>query len=77
MWMDAVDLRDFYATGQGRVARLMIRRQIRAIWPDVTGKSVLGMGYATPYLGMFRDEAFYRPCQRLKACCTGREKAVA
>ncbi len=57
MWMDAVDLRDFYATGQGRVARLMIRRQIRAIWPDVTGQSVLGMGYATPYLGMFRDEA--------------------
>lgn len=57
MWMDAVDLRDFYATGQGRMVRLMIRRQIRTIWPDVTGLSVLGMGYATPYLGMFRDEA--------------------
>ncbi|MGY8993333.1 MAG: class I SAM-dependent methyltransferase [Rhodospirillales bacterium] len=57
MWINAVSLREFYTTGQGRVARLMIRRGIRTIWPDVTGQSVLGMGYATPYLGMFRDKA--------------------
>lgn len=57
MWMDAVDLRDFYATDQGRVARIMIRRRIREIWPDVKGQTVVGMGYATPYLGVFRGEA--------------------
>ena len=57
MWLDAVDLRDFYATGAGRVARVMIRRQIRDLWPDVKGLDLLGLGYATPYLGMFRGEA--------------------
>jgi SAM-dependent methyltransferase len=57
MWINAVSLREFYTTGQGQVARLMIRRGIRTIWPDVTGQSVLGMGYATPYLSMFRDKA--------------------
>lgn len=55
--MDAVDLRDFYASDQGRVARIMIRRQIREVWPDVRGLTVMGMGYATPYLGVFRGEA--------------------
>lgn len=57
MWTDAVDLRDFYATPLGQVARRMIRRRIRPIWPDVTGMSVLGLGYATPFLHPFRNEA--------------------
>ncbi len=57
MWSDVVDLRDFYATGLGQVARRMIRRQIRTLWPDVNGQSVLGLGYATPYLTSFRGEA--------------------
>lgn len=35
----------------------MIRRSIRAIWPDARGLAVLGLGYATPYLRPFRDEA--------------------
>ncbi len=55
--MDAVDLRDFYASPMGGVARRMIRRQIRALWPDVKGMAVLGLGYATPYLDPFRGEA--------------------
>lgn len=50
MNVDAVDLRDFYATGLGHVAARMIRRRIRSIWPDVKGQSILGLGYATPYL---------------------------
>ena len=57
MWMDAIDLRDFYATSLGQVARSVIRRRIRAVWPDVRGLSVLGFGYATPYLNPFRSEA--------------------
>jgi len=57
MWTDVVDLRDFYATGLGQVARRMIRRRLRALWPDVSGQSVLGLGYATPYLTSFRTEA--------------------
>ena len=57
MWTNVVDLRDFYASSLGQVARRMIRRKIREIWPDVRDRSVLGLGYATPYLHMFREEA--------------------
>jgi len=56
MWTDVVDIRDFYATALGQVARRMIRRRIRALWPDVSAESVLGLGYATPYLRRFLDE---------------------
>jgi SAM-dependent methyltransferase len=57
MWTDAVDLRDFYASSLGRVARRMIGRRIRMLWPDVRGSSILGLGYAAPFLGVFRAEA--------------------
>jgi SAM-dependent methyltransferase len=55
--MDIVDLREFYQSSLGQVARRMIRRRIRLLWPNVRGLSVLGIGYATPYLRPFRDEA--------------------
>jgi SAM-dependent methyltransferase len=57
MWTDVVDLRDFYATGLGRIARRMIARRIRQLWPDLSGRNVLGLGYVTPFLGGFRGEA--------------------
>jgi len=57
MWTDAIDLRDFYATSLGGVARRMIRRHIRALWPEVKGLNVLGVGYVTPFLNPFRNEA--------------------
>ncbi|MBC8339594.1 MAG: methyltransferase domain-containing protein [Rhodospirillales bacterium] len=57
MWTDVVDLRDFYSTSLGQVARRMIRRRLRELWPDVTGQNVLGLGYATPYLNGYRGEA--------------------
>ncbi len=57
MWTDAIDLRDFYASALGGVARRMIARRVRQMWPDVAGLSVLGLGYATPFLGPFCGEA--------------------
>ena len=57
MWTDVVDLREFYDTRLGQVTRHLIRRRIRALWPDLRGQSLLGLGYATPYLRQFRDEA--------------------
>ena len=57
MWTDVVDLRDFYRGSLGQMARRVIRRRIRELWPAVTGMNVLGLGYATPYLLPFRDEA--------------------
>jgi SAM-dependent methyltransferase len=55
--MDVVDLRNFYAQRLGVVARRFIGRAIRTHWTDTTGQRVLGIGYATPYLGLFREEA--------------------
>ena len=53
---DVVDLRNFYAQRLGTVARRFIGRGIRARWGDTRGQRVLGIGYATPYLGLFREE---------------------
>ena len=34
-----------------------MRRRIRLLWPDLSGMRVLGLGYATPFLRPFADEA--------------------
>ena len=57
MWSDVIDLRDFYSHRTGRTAQRMVRARLRALWPDVRGQRVLGLGFATPYLGIFRSEA--------------------
>lgn len=57
MWNDVAELRQFYDSQLGQVSRHLIRRQVRSIWPNVRNQSVLGLGYAAPYLRQFRDEA--------------------
>ncbi|MCR9254527.1 MAG: class I SAM-dependent methyltransferase [Alphaproteobacteria bacterium] len=57
MFMDVIDLRDFYASPRGQAARRVLRNQLRTLWPSVKGETVLGLGYATPYLGPFLDDA--------------------
>src|SRR3974390_428047 len=54
---DVVDLRNFYSQRLGIVARRFVGRGIRALWNDTTAQRVLGIGYPTPYLGLFREEA--------------------
>jgi len=53
---DVIDLAHFYASHLGKVASRVIRRRVRYIWPHLDGLRVLGIGYATPYLGPFREE---------------------
>src|SRR5437879_7113189 len=55
--MDVIDLRDFYSRRLGIVARQLINRGIRERWPDAKGQRVLGIGYPTPYLGLFREDS--------------------
>src|SRR5258707_1383423 len=57
MSIDVVDLRSFYAQRLGVVARRFVGRGIRKRFADTRGMSVLGVGYPTPYLGLFREEA--------------------
>ena len=47
---DIDELQRFYASRQGQLARRLIQRQIRLLWPDLSGHNVLGLGYAAPYL---------------------------
>ncbi len=53
--MDVVNLREFYSSRLGVVARRLINRGIQKRWQDAQGQRVLGFGYPTPYLGLFRD----------------------
>jgi len=57
MSIDVVDLRNFYSHRLGTVARHFVSRGIRKRWTDTAHLRVLGLGYATPYLGLFREEA--------------------
>jgi SAM-dependent methyltransferase len=57
MSLDVIDLRTFYGQRLGIVARRVIGRGIRARWNDTQGQRVLGIGYPTPYLGLFREQA--------------------
>ena len=56
MASDVVDLRDFYRTTLGQVARRVIRRAIQRVWPDLRGHRLLGLGYATPFLAALASD---------------------
>jgi SAM-dependent methyltransferase len=58
MHLDVLDLRSFYyRTGLGRVAQKAIRDQVTALWPDVSGQTVVGFGFAVPLLRPFLPQA--------------------
>ncbi len=57
MPLDVVDLRSFYGSRLGKVAGRFIGRVIRQRFANCVGQSVMGVGYATPYLACFREEA--------------------
>lgn len=54
---DVLDLQAFYASRQGQLVRRLVGRQIRSLWPDLAGARVLGLGYATPFLGPLLEGA--------------------
>ncbi|TNE37713.1 MAG: methyltransferase domain-containing protein [Alphaproteobacteria bacterium] len=54
---DVIDLRNFYLSPLGQVVRRLVGRKIRQLWPELKNFRLLGLGYATPYLGPFRAEA--------------------
>src|SRR5260221_14530606 len=57
MWLDVIDLRNFYSTRLGHIARRMMRRKVRKIWPSVKGQNIMALGYPTPFLRYYREEA--------------------
>lgn len=47
----------FYATAGGEIAARLVAARLRALWPALPGQSVLGLGHAAPYLGLWTAEA--------------------
>jgi len=54
---DVAEVRDFYQSPLGVVARRLLVHRIRALWPDVRQQTVLGLGYAAPLMRPFLSEA--------------------
>ena len=57
MAADAHLAADFYTTARGAVAARVLRRSLVQLWPDLGRQSVLGIGYAAPYLRLWREQA--------------------
>ncbi len=57
MFTDVAELREFYTSPLGQLAQRTLRRQIRQMWPNLSGLSLLGLGFSTPVLRPFLNEA--------------------
>lgn len=57
MAMDTHAAADFYGTRRGGVAALLLRERLAALWPSLAGQAVLGVGYAAPYLRLWREDS--------------------
>ena len=57
MYQDVADLNAFYRAPLGQVSRRLILARMRALWPDLNGMRLMGLGYATPYMRLFQEEA--------------------
>lgn len=57
MYLDAIDLREFYDSRLGRHTCARLQMKIRHVWPNIGGDRLLGIGYPTPFLDPFLAEA--------------------
>ncbi len=54
--MNAYDLKSFYKGLTGRIVAKVLRQKIVEIWPEIKSKSLMGYGYALPYLGYYKEK---------------------
>ncbi len=57
MFMDAGELWDFYSRPLGHTVRRVLGTRVRARWRHIEGETLVGLGYAAPFMGSFRGEA--------------------
>ena len=57
MGQEVHGLGQFYATPAGALTARLLRERLRLLWPRLRGESVLGLGYASPFLRLWRGEA--------------------
>ena len=59
MYQHVSELRAFYASPLGHAVRRLVGHRMRARWRHMDGMTLIGLGFATPYLGVFRGEALH------------------
>lgn len=57
MAADVSMVAEFYASARGAVVARLLRERLAVLWPDLSGLRVLGLGYAVPYLRLWRVTA--------------------
>lgn len=72
MTPDITRLIGFYKSPLGRITRQLLREQVRQMLGDVTGRRILALGFATPYLRTSLNVA-----ERVVACMPTRQGASA
>src|SRR5271170_6232112 len=48
---------EFYRSRQGTMAAHLLRQRLQLLWPSLQGDAVLGLGYAAPYLRLWREQS--------------------
>ncbi len=56
MQPDVATLKAFYDRPLGQVVRRLLSHRVRARWRRLDGQTLIGLGFATPYLSAFRGE---------------------
>ena len=57
MTLDAHSVASFYEGPFGATVAGLIRDRLACLWPNGRGTRIVGLGYAAPYLGLWRDDA--------------------
>jgi SAM-dependent methyltransferase len=57
MWVNVQELRNFYHSKLGIAVQKLISGQLLSIWPSIKDQTILGIGYATPYLNNLEDRS--------------------
>src|SRR6202166_3470042 len=57
MTADAHLAAEFYGSACGAVTARVLRERLLAMWPSAPGETLLGIGYAMPYLRLWREQA--------------------
>lgn len=57
MAIDAREAAEFYASTLGGLTARLVRQTLLNIWPNCAGLSILGLGFAGPYLQCWRESS--------------------
>ena len=57
MYASVYDIKQFYKTRLGRLVCRTIQKKLLNYWSDVSGMTVVGLGYSIPYLNPFLTQA--------------------